>query len=63
MLIASYNRHNSFMGSRIRYNPRIGSNEVEIRNKTKYLGVQIDEKLNSKEHINEILAKISRGFG
>ena len=51
------------MDSSIRFNPRIGSNEVEIRNKTKCLGVQIDEKLNWQEHIKEVSAKISRAVG
>ena len=60
MLIASHNRHNSFMGSSIRFISRLGSNEVEIR---KYLEVQIDEKLNWKEHINEISARILRAVG
>ena len=63
MLIASHNRQKYLMRSVIRFNPSIRSNEVEIRNKTKYLGVLIDEKLNGKEHINETSAKISRAVG
>ena len=60
---ASHNKHTTLMGSSISFNPRIGSKEVEIRKKTKYFGVQIDEKLSWKEHISEISPKISNEVG
>ena len=60
MLITSHNRHNYFMGSSIRFISRLESNEVEIR---KYLEVHIDEKLNWKEHINEVSVKILHTVG
>ena len=37
------------------------NSEICITSTVKYLGIHIDEKLNSKYHITSIVAKISRG--
>ena len=39
------------------------NNELEIIQKTKYLGVQIDNSLNWKEHIKTVSTKVSRAIG
>ena len=52
MPIASQRKHNSLRCSNIRFHTKIGGKEIEIRNEIKYLGVQIDETLNWKEHIS-----------
>ena len=60
MLIASQQKHKSLAHSDIRFDPKIRENEIEILTKAKYLGVQIDENLNWKEHIRAVSAKASR---
>ena len=42
---------------------KICDNELEVIPKTKYLGVQIDNSLNWKEHIKTVSTKVSRAIG
>ena len=42
---------------------KIHNKELEVIQKTKYLGVEIDNSVNSKEHIKRVLAKVSRAIG
>lgn len=60
MLIVSQRKYNSLRCSNIRFDPEIGDKEIEIRNETKYLGSQIDDALNWKEHNKAVCAEISR---
>ena len=63
MLIASQQKHKSLSRSDIRFEPKIRGKEIEIRSKAKYLGVQIDDHLNWKEHTKAVSAKVSRAIG
>ena len=63
MLIATQQKHKSLAYSDIRFDPKIREKEIEIRSKAKYLGVQIDDNLNWKEHIRAVSAKVSRAVG
>ena len=63
MLIATQQKHKSLAYSDIRFDPKIREMEIEIRSKAKYLGVQIDDNLNWKEHIRAVSAKVSRAVG
>ena len=63
MLIASQQKHKSLSRSDIRFEPKIRGKEIEIRCKAKYLGVQIDDHLNWKEHTKAVSAKVSRAVG
>ena len=63
MLIASQQKHKSLAHSDIRCDPEIREKEIEIRSKAQYLGVQIDDNLNWKEHIRAVSAKASRAVG
>ena len=60
MLNFSQQKHKSLTHSGIRFDPKIRKKEIEIRNKAKYLGVQIDDNLNWKEHISAVSAEVSR---
>ena len=40
---------------------KIRDNELEVVQKSKYLGVQIDNNLDWKEHIQTVSSKVSRG--
>ena len=42
---------------------KIRENELEAAQKTKYLGVQIDNALDLKEHIKTVLSKVSKAIG
>ena len=61
--IASQQKHKSLTHSQIRFDPKIREKEIEIVSKAKYLGVQIDDNLNWKEHIRAVSAKVSRAVG
>ena len=63
MLIATQQKHKSLTHLDIRFYPKIREKEIEIRSKAKYLGVQIDDNLNWKEHIRAVSAKVSRAVG
>ena len=63
MLIASQQKYKFLRHSNIRFNPKIGSNEIEVHNEAKYLGVQIVEKLKLRKHTKVVLAKLSRAVG
>ena len=42
---------------------KIRNNDLEAVQKSKYLGVQIDNTLDWKEHIQTVSSKVSRGVG
>ena len=42
---------------------KIRNDELEVVQKTKYLGVQIDNKLDWKEHIKTVSSKVSGAIG
>ena len=63
MLVASQQKHKSLTHSEIRFDPKIREKELEIRSKAMYLGIQIDDNLNWKEHIRAVSAKVSRPIG
>ena len=63
MLIVSQQKHKSLAHSDIRFDPKIRETDIEIRSKAKYLGVQIDDNLNWKEHIRAVSTKVSRAVG
>ena len=63
MLIASQQKHKSLTLSNIKFEPKIKEKEIERRHEAKYLGVQIDDKLNWKGHIRAVSAKVSRAVG
>ena len=55
MLIASQQKHKSLTHSEIRFDPKIRGKEIEILSKAKYLGDQIDDSRNWKEHFRAVL--------
>ena len=63
MLIAPQQKHKSLAHSDIRFDPKIREKEIEIHSKAKYLGVQIDDNLNWKEHIRAVSTKVPRAVG
>ena len=63
MLIASQQKHKSLKHSEIRFDPKIRGKEIEILSKAKYLGVQIGDNLNWKEHTRAVSAKVPRAVG
>ena len=44
-------------------NFRISGQKIEISNRVKYLGIQIDQHLNWNEHIKNIIPKLTRAIG
>ena len=56
MLVSTKQKHNILIS-------RNDDNELEIIQKTKYLGVQIENSLNWKEHIKTVSNKVSRAIG
>ena len=63
MLVSTKQKHNILKSCNEDLNFKIRDNELEIIQKTKYLGVQIDNSLNWKEHIKTVSAKVSRAIG
>ena len=63
MLISTKQKH-KILKSRNKYLVlKIRDNELEVVNKTKYLGVQIDCSLDWKEQIKAVSSKVSRAVG
>ena len=63
MLVSTKLKHNILKSRNENFELKIRDNELEIIQKTKYLGVQIDSSLNWKEHIKTVSAKVSRAIG
>ena len=63
MLIVSQRQYNFLRDSNVRFGPKTGSNEIDVHNEAKYLGVQIDKKLKWKEYTKVLSAKVSRAVG
>ena len=57
MLIAFQQKHKSLANPDIRFDPKIREKKIKIRSKAKYLGFQVDDNLNWKEHIGQFLLK------
>ena len=63
MLISIKQKGNSLRSRNEALEPKIRDNELEVVQKTKYLGVQIDCSLSWKEQVNAVATKISRAIG
>ena len=63
MLVATKQKHNILKGRNDDLDLKIRDNDLEIIQKTKYLGVQIDNSLNWKDHIKTVSTKVSRAIG
>ena len=63
MLVSTKQLHNILKSRNEVLDLKIRDNELEIIQKTKYLGVQIDNSFNWKEHIKTVSAKVSRAIG
>ena len=63
MLISTKQRHNSLKSRNEALVLKIRDNELEVVQKTKYLGVQIDCSLDWKEQIKAVSTKVSRAIG
>ena len=59
MLVSTKQTHNILKSRNENLDFKIRDNEFEIIQKTKYLGVQIDNSLNWKEHIKTVSTKVS----
>ena len=63
MLISTKQKHRILKSQNEDLKLKIRDNELEVVNKTKYLGLQIDYSLDWKEQIKAISAKVSRAVG
>ena len=63
MLVSTKQKHNILKSRNEGLDFKIRDNELEKIKKTKYLGVQIDNSLNWKEHIKTVSTKVSRAIG
>ena len=63
MLVATKQKHNILKSRNEGVDLKIRDNDLEIIQKTKYLGVQIDNSLNYKKHIKTVSIKVSRAIG
>ena len=63
MLICSKSKHRSIKNSHEMFDPKIRDKCLDIVEKKKYLGVQIDQNLDWKEHIKYVASKVSRAIG
>ena len=63
MLISTKQKHNSLKSRSEALELKIRDNELEVVQKTKYLGVQIHCSLDWKEQIKAVSAKVSRAIG
>ena len=63
MLVATKQKHNILNSRNDDLDLKIRDNDLEIIQETKYLGVQIDNSLNWKEHIKIVSTKVSRAIG
>ena len=63
MLISTKQKHRILKSQNEDLKLNIRDNELEVVNKTKYLGLQIDCSLDWKEQIKAVFAKVSRAVG
>ncbi len=63
MLVTTKQKSNILKGSNQNLELKIRDNELDVAQKTKYLGVQIDCSLDWKEQIKSISGKVSRAVG
>ena len=64
MLISTEQKHKILLKSRDEdLKLKIRNKELEVIQKTKYLGVTIDNSLNWKEHIKTVSTKVSKAIG
>ena len=63
MLISTKQKHNSLKRQSEAMELKIRDKELEVVQKTKYLGVQIDCSLDWKEQIRAVSIKVSRAIG
>ena len=63
MLISTKQKHNSLKSRSEALELKLRDNELEVVQKTKYLGVQIDCSLDWKDQISAVSAKVSRAIG
>ena len=63
MLVTTKQKHNILNSRNDDLDLKIRDNDLEIIQKTKYLGVQINKSLNWKEHIKTVSTKLSRAIG
>ena len=63
MQISTKQKHNSIKSQSEALELKIRDNELEVAQKTKYLGVQIDCSLDLKEQVKAVSTKVSRAIG
>ena len=63
MLITIKQKRNILQDTNLNVELNIRERELEVAQKTKYLGVQIDRSLDWKEQIKAVSAKVSRAVG
>ena len=63
MLISTKQKQNSLKSQNKDLDLKIRDNDLEVVEKTKYLGVQIDCSLNWKQQIKAVSSKVSRAIG
>ena len=63
MLVSTKQKHNILKSQNEDLDFKICNNELEIIQKTKYLGVQIDNSLYWKEHITSVSTNVARAIG
>ena len=63
MLICTKNKHKSLEGTGESICLKIRDNDLALVENTKYLGVQVDNSLDWKEHIKRVSTKVSRAVG
>ena len=63
MLIATKPKHRTLNNAAEKLNLEIRGRELDVFKKTKYLGVQVDNSLDWKEHLKAVSSKVSRAIG
>ena len=63
MLIATKPKHRTLNNAAEKLHLKIRGSELDLVNKTKYLGVHVDNSLDWKEHIKTVSTKVSRAIG
>ena len=63
VLIATKPKHRTLNNAAEKLHLKIRGSELDVVNKTKYLGVHVDNSLDWKEHIKTVSTKVSRAIG
>ena len=63
MLIATKPKHRTLNNAAEKLHLKIRGSELDVVNKTTYLGVHVDNSLDWKEHIKTVSTKVSRAIG